>query len=156
LQNTKCRPGGAFVLATLVALSGCSDGLGPGQRLEVEVAREVWSSQDLHDYSFETRTSCFCVPELNELVLVEVRNDQVVAVTIVATGDPAQSPLTVWFTIDDLFDRILRMVDGGGSGELELEFDPELGYPSLVNSIAPPGVADGGSVVRVSALTGLP
>lgn len=144
-------------LATSVAAVGCSNGVGPGQLVELETARARWEVRGFQDYAFETTTSCFCIAELNQQVRVEVRNDQVAAVTLVATGDPVQSPLTVWFTIDELFDRIESMVGGQGNGfELELEFDPELGYPTVVNSIAPPNVADGGSVVRVYTMAALP
>ena len=138
----------------LVALAACSGGPAPGQRAEVEVARQRWEARSFQDYAFETSTSCFCPPEINRRVRVEVRNDQVVAVTLVETGNPVQSPLSYWFTIDELFDRILQMVDG--EGEFELEFDPELGYPSLVNSIAPPGLADGGSLTLVFTMEAMP
>ena len=115
-------------------LLGSSCGiLDPDSRLdELESHREQWHEADIQDYSMEFRASCFCGGEFTELVTVEVLQDTIRSVTVVSTGLPVEHmPIDAWLTVEDLFAAVEQAILGDAD-ELQVTYDPELGYPEFV------------------------
>jgi hypothetical protein len=54
----------------------------------------------------------------------------IVSATLVETGDSVDP--AVWFTIEQLFDVIPRWAMGDGVDDVTIEYDPGLGFPSLI------------------------
>lgn len=116
----------------LLLLAGCATGPDADLRDELEAARERWARSGLASYDLVVEASCFgpCMGE----AIVRVRNGERIAVVDPDTGERveiAEMSDTPYGTVEDLFD----MVEGALAGEpdrLEVEFDRELGYPTLI------------------------
>ena len=153
------------VLRTLIAIVGVAatvacngdDIAGPQDFARLAQAQAKWAARPFADYSFEIRTFCFCPPEINRWTRVSVRNGAVVDAQPVET-DPAFPIETIqwWKPIDTLFvnlERAMRQPDlTGYLASIEVEYDPELGYPTLIEYRAKPNVADGGSTISVRSV----
>ena len=86
-------------LVLLVLLGACSlDGpLAPGEQRDLDRARARWESKALKEYTFETRTFCFCDPAISVWTEVRVRNDSVITATpLVALPLQSGQPSTDW------------------------------------------------------------
>ncbi len=63
---------------------------------------------------------------------MEVRQDTIRSVTVVATGSPVtHTPMDAWPTVEELFAAVERAILGGAH-VLEVTYDPVLGYPESV------------------------
>jgi hypothetical protein len=141
------------VVASLVACD--SSGIaGPRDFIRLAEAEERWDARPFADYSFEIRTSCFCPPEINQWTRVSVRNGVVVDADAVEP-DPnfPITTLTYWQPIDSLFSRLRRTMSSGGSdspyADVKVTYDAELGYPTRIEYIEKPTVADAASTITV-------
>ena len=117
-----------------VCLLGSSCGiLDPDSRLdEMESHREQWHEADIQHYRMEFRASCFCGQEFTELVTVEVLQDNIRSVTVVRTGLPVENTLIdAWLTVEELFAAVEQAILDDAH-ELQVTYDPELGYPEFV------------------------
>jgi uncharacterized protein DUF6174 len=114
-------------------------------------AQAKWEARPFADYSFETRTSCFCPPEINRWTRVSVRSGVVVSAEAV---DPDPNyPITgsYWQPIDAVFaDLHGRMTEQDSYlAEIAVEYDSQLGYPRSIHYRAKPNIADGGAVIEI-------
>jgi hypothetical protein len=116
-------------LLLALALSGCARPflLPRDEEGEVSAQRRRWEAQNLDDYRFNLSRTCFCVPL--GAVVVEVRDDRVVAVKDARTGNPVTGPEAQGIpTIDQLFDYIAEAADEGTY--LDVRYHSTLGYPT--------------------------
>ena len=154
-----------MALSASAMLTACdSSGIaGPGDFRRLIHAKERWASRPFADYTYEIRTSCFCPPELNQWSRVEVRNGAVVDVDAV-DPDPAFPITTIswWQPIDTLFADIERAMAGSGFSsvyaEVNVTYDAQFGFPTSIEYVSKPTVADAGasiSVRNVVPLTGI-
>ena len=93
--------------------------------------RQRWVSTGIHDYEFDFRRSCFCLPEYTEGVHIVVRNDVVTSVLRSRDGQPASSAVGAWPRVDELFDNVRQLLDEGAE-RLEVTYDPTYGYPRSI------------------------
>ena len=135
-------------LCLLVALSACSlaGPLAPDQRRDLDRARDRWESKALKEYTFETRTFCFCDPAVSLWTEVHVRNDTVIAATPVASlpASFTQAPLIAWRTVPGLFQAIELSAASSFTRKLNVTFDDEYGYPRLIDQECQDNIADCG------------
>lgn len=124
------RPLALLLLA--VALHGCAiwpTGPVARERRELERSRRLWESQQITGYRYRLQVFSFLPDEFRGPVLVEVRNRSTVSVTYVSSGAPARAqPFGSMDTVEELFDTISRALDRDPD-EVEVEYDPQLGYP---------------------------
>ncbi|HEY0024313.1 MAG TPA: DUF6174 domain-containing protein [Longimicrobium sp.] len=116
-------------LLLALALSGCARPflLPRDEEGEVAAQRRRWESHDLDDYRFTFARDCFCAPL--GVVVVEVRDDKVVSVKELQTGNPVTGTTAQQIpTIEQLFGYIARAADEGTY--LEVEYHSSLGYPA--------------------------
>ncbi len=116
-------------LLLALALSGCARPflLPRDEEGEVAAQRHRWESQNLDDYRFTFAQTCFCAPL--GAVVVEVRDDRVVAVKDAQTGSPVTGPSSLGIpTIDELFDYIAEAADEGTY--LDVKYQSSMGYPT--------------------------
>lgn len=131
-------------LAPVVLLSvfaGCSDSTGP---FSLAVNRARWEKQNLHEYLYTARKECYC-PNSGEDVYVLVLADTVFSASTVGTG--VELPRDGWYTVDQLF--ALAQHSSDHYDKVRVEFDPELGYPNLVELSCSARVLD--CVLRLEA-----
>lgn len=117
------------VLLLAVLLPGCSsDPLGP-HRGELEKNQEKWRAQGIASYTYDYRLNCFCGGPGIQPVRIEVREGEVVEVTLQETGEPVD-PSTVddFPTVEDLFGMIRNALEREPF-RAEAAYDPLLGYP---------------------------
>jgi hypothetical protein len=144
------------VLGAGLVIAACngSDIVGPRDLARLAQARARWDARPFADYSFEIRTFCFCPPEIGQWTRVSVRNGVVVDVDAVEP-DP-NFPITTlvyWQPIDSLFSNLYRAMSSGSFdspyADIEVEYDPELGYPTRIAYIEKPTVADAAATITV-------
>ena len=108
----------------------------------------MWKSQNLANYSYTYEFEAFH-PLANQLLRLEVRQDTVRSVVVLATG--ASIVPTFFPTIDALFDQALRAAQNGSL--TRIAFDPVRGYPTVLGYAAVP---DALSAEQASDLQPLP
>jgi hypothetical protein len=132
----------------LVVLGACSlDGpLAPDERHDLDRARDRWEAKDIKEYTFETRTFCFCDPAILAWTEVHVRNDTVVSAislnTLPAHVSPA--PITAWRSVSGLFDVIESSASSNFTRDIKVTYDDELGYPRVIDVRCQENIADCG------------
>ena len=139
---------GVVAAGSLAALIGCSNPTEPTSVLNILEHRAEWTNQKLANYSYTYQYAAFSVLAFQPL-RVEVRQDTVRSVVVLATGDTVTA--TYFPTIDALFDRALAAAQNGSL--TRIAFDPVRSYPTLLNYAALP---DALSAQQASALQPLP
>jgi hypothetical protein len=127
------RPARLILWSLLLPLVGsCSveAGLGPREALRLNRAERLWLSQHLPDYDYEYQIGCFC--RFVGGVYVQVRGGVVMAATRAADGE-ALSPdeLDEVPSVLELFAIARQALEE--ADEVEIEYDPTLGYPTLID-----------------------
>jgi hypothetical protein len=140
-------------LVSLVLMVAC-EGLGPldgSVSADLKRARTRWAAAGLQNYSFVSRSDCFCPTEFLGPLTVVVRNGAVTAITSTASGEPR--PLTYRQPIDSLFPFIERQA-AELPARLRVTYNPTLGFPTEIAYGTPEN--DGGGVIRILSLTPAP
>jgi len=138
-------------------LSACSSLLSPKEVLELADAEARWGARPFSDYRFETYTSCFCDPEISQWARVEVTAGVVTRVVLLASGTEVVPDRRQYFhTVEGLFTWIRQGQYDSDLADISAEYDPQLGYPTLVRFVAEPNIADGGSAHYARNVAPLP
>jgi len=137
-------------ILSLVGALACTSPLSLDELEELNEAEDRWAGRGFDDYTIETRTSCFCAPEVLGWVRIEVANGQVTRATILETGEViTDSRVQYWKTVEEMFDSIRNANDQDYLNELNVSFDPTLGFPTQVDWIPDDNVQDGGSATSM-------
>lgn len=129
----------------LAALLACATPLAPAELRDLARAEARWAARSFTDYSFETRSACFCPPPATEWARVEVRTGIVTRVVMVETGADVPPEQLAWFpTVEDVFETIHNARQVSGVKDVEVAYDSHLGYPTMVNFIPDENIADVG------------
>ena len=152
----------AVFASILLACAACeSDGVvGLQDFRRFEQAKARWDARSFTDYSYEIRTSCFCPPEIVRWTRVTVRGGVVVAAEAVEP-DPnfPITTLTLWEPIDSVFASLRQTLDNADDNShlatLRVEYDAQLGFPTLIGIRMKPTVADGDSEKTLRNVTPL-
>ena len=135
----------AVVLPALMVVACSSDLLSVQEAQQLALAEEKWDSRGFGPYRFEVRRLCFCSPDFTAWAEVQVVNDAVVGVRLVDTGtDIDPSRYSAWPTIDQLFREIHHLGGGESTVEVTLRFDPQLGFPRVIEVQPNPPIPDAG------------
>lgn len=152
----------AVLLVAGAVLSACHSSRAFGPSLaRVDQAESTWKARPFADYTYEIQTLCFCPPEMVRWTRVTVQSGAVVAAEPV-DPDPA-FPITsiaLWDPIDTLFADLRRALADESSrnvyAAIVAQFDPDLGYPVLIEYRAHATIADGGATHHLRNVTPLP
>lgn len=121
---------------------------------EVATRREAWRARQISDYRIEIAVGCFC-PWPSHPAVLEVRGGVVTALRD-TTGKSLGKPREPWsrYTVDSLF----AAVEQGARGldVIEVAYDPEYGYPAMIQGNGRVGLPDNWFWVRASRLTPSP
>jgi uncharacterized protein DUF6174 len=140
----------AAVLACAMLL-GCDNPLSARESQQLAEAEILWKKQNLDDYIFEMRTSCFCGGEVTEWAVVEVRDDAVYSAHSL-TGAPLTGlALTSRKTVGELFE-LAHHYRPDWVADIDFEFDPVLGYPVRLSFDSKPNIADAGTTYEARNL----
>lgn len=129
-------------------------GTGKAAQQALDDARARWAAAGTPNYDYDYSASCFCGPEVTRPARVEVRGGVVVAVFDKETGEP-RTPLSSWYTIAGLLDRIQGWINLPANS-LTVTYDPATGIPTSVsvdpirNAVDDEGGFTAGGVIPVS------
>ena len=137
-------------MALALAGYGCTPPFTSSELSELGEARRKWEARSFTDYTFETRHGCFCLPEDVGPVRITVRQGVMTEVTMIETGEPVSPDR--WYTIEQFFDRIPGFAGSDDVDDVEVEYDPVLGYPASVSVRFEEGVLDAGSLFTITAV----
>jgi len=137
---------GLAPVVLLSLLTSCSDSTGP---FSLAMHRARWEKQNLHEYLYTATKECFCRNSGQE-VYVLVLADTVFSARAVGTN--VELPRGEWLTVDQLFD--LAQHSSENYEKVRVEFDPELGYPKLVELSCPSTALDCGLRLEAKNLGG--
>ena len=124
---------------------GCGSPLSSDDRNALRIAEARWAAKDFQDYSFEVRRACFCPPVITEWARVEVTNGAVTGVIVLSTGEELTASERAMFpTVDQVFETIRTTASSDWIERIEVEFDPDTGFPIHANFISKSNIADAG------------
>ena len=124
----------AALLLMFAGVTGCSITTATARsddERELLRNRQRWVAAGIHDYEFEFRRICFCLPEATETVRITVRNDAVASAVRARDGQPASANVGSWPTVDSLFADVQRSIDQNAE-RLDVEYDVTYGYPRSI------------------------
>ena len=134
--------------------------LSPKELTELARAEARWKARGFADYRYEMKGSCFCPAEINRWTRVTVRQGRVVAAEPVEPDSTLPvSNLNLWEPIDSLFGRLRQFARDKSLqrnySDIVVEFDPILGFPTLVDWQSKPSIADGSATYWLRNVQGL-
>lgn len=118
----------------------------PRDVARLNVAEARWQARPFADYTYEIRTSCFCIIEVVQWVRVTVQDGQVVAAVPVEQDGWPITDISPWEPIESLFATLRTSMTGHSPGSyvrITAEYDATLGYPLTIDYRASPAIADG-------------
>ena len=130
MPNPFLRLCGTVAVGSLaVWVLACSSPAGPGSVLSILAQRAVWKDQGIANYAYIYQFHAFNALA-DKPLRVEVRQDTVRSVVVLATGQNISPPPAYFPTIDALFDRALGAAQNGSL--TRSAFDAVRGYPTLL------------------------
>lgn len=134
------RPVRTLVAAALLALGSCDSVTGP----ELELARQrlTWERSEPVAYVFEMQRYCFCTPESTAAVVVEVQDGSVFRRVYRDSGEEVGGgPQELFPSLSGVFDLLEEMMRRKPH-RLDIEYDPERGFPVSIEYDGDAGIAD--------------
>jgi hypothetical protein len=103
----------------------------PAQQLQR--SKQLWTKQNISNYRFTLRRSCFCSFETRQPVKIEVRNGQVTSIVPAMNGVPFNRED---FTSNDSIAKLFDVVEDAiarKAHRLSVTYHPTLGYPTKID-----------------------
>ncbi len=101
-------------------------------RAQFDRNRQLWDEQALSTYQYVFNGSCLCLPEYTAPVNIKVERGEWAEITTKADGTPvSEKDWNRYKTIEELFD-IIEEAFLQDAKEINVEYDPDLGYPTSV------------------------
>jgi hypothetical protein len=89
-----------------------------------------WEAQNILDYRFTLKVACFCPLPAGQALRIEVKNGVVASVKDAQTGQAVDPKfLERYTTIAKLFE-IIRDAEARKADRLEVQYDPQFGFPT--------------------------
>lgn len=94
--------------------------------------RQRWRSHHITDYRYRLQILCFCLPEIRQPVIIEVRNNVTVSITAAESGAAVDlEHFKSLDTIEKLFDLIEAAIAGKAT-RIDVMYDPTWGIPTRI------------------------
>jgi hypothetical protein len=138
-------------------LAACDGSLlSPAEERALTEARAAWNSAGYQSYVFEYRRVCFC--EGAEWMRITVSDGAVSEVVYADSADVEHPAPEQWPTVDELLSRLETLRSEGSDivAELDVTFDPVLGYPAYYSIEMTRNVADGDATHWIRSLAPVP
>lgn len=119
-----------LVLTAVAAATPACGILDPNQEIEQKIDDnyQKWIDKGPGSYRYRLTQICFCPPDHTRTYLVTVANQQIVEVRDAETGAPPPAGYQAR-TVPDLF-AILHAALGRDADQIDVVYDPQLGYPT--------------------------
>lgn len=100
---------------------------------ELRQNRRRWAAQNIANYRYTLQINCFCLPEVRQPVVIEVRNGKRTSITPVQSGLPVNaSYFRRYDTIPKLF-NVIQAAINDKADSISVTYDPALGYPTQIS-----------------------
>jgi hypothetical protein len=100
---------------------------------QLQQNRKLWRSENISSYRYTLRVGCFCIPEVTQPVVVEVRNGRVTSITAANSGKPVNREYFKQYnSIPKLF-NLVRSAIAKDVNRLSVTYHPSLGYPTQIS-----------------------
>lgn len=123
------------------------------ERLEaLDRSRDRWADAQASVYRYTYSKSCECIPGFAGLVEIEVTDDEITSLT--PLSDQVEVPEEHWpafDTVEEMFELIASAIVRRAH-QFDVEYDPVLGYPTLVSLDFDETVVDDELVIHVTEL----
>jgi hypothetical protein len=96
-------------------------------------SQQLWAKQNISNYRYTLRRSCFCLPKATEPVTIAVRNGKVTSMVAVSNGGPVNRE---YFTKYDSIAKLFEIVEDAiarRAYRVFVSYHPTLGYPTQIN-----------------------
>jgi len=111
--------------------------------------KQLWAKQNISNYRFTLRQSCFCFSETTQPVNIEVRNGQVTSIVPASQGlSFNREDFTDHASIAKLFDVVEDAI-AREAEDLSVTYHPTLGYPTKIGIDYEAFTADEGIFITV-------
>ena len=95
---------------------------------EVQNNREKWKAHEISDYEIEMQKICYCIPEVVRMMIFEIDDNKVKAVSYADTGDDVDPQHYGNFnTIEGMFSFVEQVLEKN-TADLIIAYDEEYGY----------------------------
>jgi hypothetical protein len=129
-------------LGLIPALVACDDAPFGPERDRLAENRERWRSAGVSSYDYVFRARCFCGPDALQPVRIEVADGEVVSITSIETGEPAEPAFPgEALTVEGLFAFLAEALDDDPAS-FSASYDPDLGLPTSASIDFDARVAD--------------
>ncbi len=109
---------------------------------QLQQNRKLWRSQNISSYRYTLRVGCFCIPEVTQPVVVEVRNGRVTSITAANGGKPVNPEYFKQYnSIPKLFNLVQNAI-AKKAERVSVTYHPSLGYPTQINIDESAQIAD--------------
>lgn len=141
---------GLFIFALAIPLfySACDNTNSISQTRDLQAAKEQWERTNIEDYQVEIERICYCGGPF--LYTMSVENGEIMQILDSETGEAVEH-LGGYSTIDELF-TWLEKAAAQNPQTLELEFHPELGYPTFIDYNQSDMIADEEMLMKLENL----
>ncbi|AOY82837.1 DUF6174 domain-containing protein [Moorena producens JHB] len=115
----------------ILPLSACASDPSPEQLLEQN--QERWETQKLDNYRYRLQVSCYCIGEVTNPVVVEIRNGETTSIVAADSGKPVNRKFfNTYDSVLKLFDVVQKAIDKDYY-KLDVTYDANLGYPTQID-----------------------
>ena len=122
------------------------------RRETLQRSRDRWAAEAAQTYRYEFRKSCECIPGFAGDVVIEVTDDAITALTPLREGvDVPEEQWPAFDTVEEMFQLIEIAIDERAR-HFDVEYDPQLGHPTLINLDFRENVVDDELTIHVSDL----
>ena len=131
-----------IVAAAALALAACGAGpFSPDESRALQQAEARWAATGPSHYTIEMRRLCFCPAEIIDWATVEVRNDSVIATTLLGGGPVPELYWNQRPPVTALFAQ-LHAPAPDWVRDISARYDPATGYPASIQLTSDNSVAD--------------
>ncbi len=100
---------------------------------QLQQNRQLWRTQNISNYRYTLQVGCFCLPEVTQPVVIEVRNGKVVSMIGVNTRKPVNPEyFKDYNSIPKLFNLVQNAI-ANRAHRISVTYHPTRGYPTQIS-----------------------
>ena len=147
----------SLLVLLAASVAACESPLSPTELRALAQAEARWAARGFDSYAIEERQACFCPPEVTQWARAEVVTGNVDRVIMLESGVEVPAAQRGQFpTVEQVF-RTIRAADTQDwIKDVVVQFDPQLGFPTLVSLVPKAGILDAGIVYYFRNASPLP
>ena len=127
----------------------------PGGQGAPESPQALWEAQGVTSYRYTLQVGCFCLVEMTQPVVIEVRDGEVASITYAEDGSAADPALFEQYdSVADLF-AVISEAEAQDPARLDVTYHEEMGVPLSVDIDISEQMADEELTLTVSAFEAL-